>query len=227
MSWRDRSDTPTDIKELKDKNLSVQCPYCRITVSAIPVTEPIADLGHDNLFFVAQCPNHKQQGKYCKPFFAVYNVINDQILERYPVPRYDKSNYHESIPENIRKDFAESMCCYGAYAYKGATTLCRRTIEAVCYDKLANKIKPSEKGHIDLKSLIDRLKNEGLITDTLKQAAHAIRLLGNYGAHFKDDGIENVEYKEAKEIQEYTFHLLETLYIIPYKTTSKTQTEVD
>ena len=213
----DHRDKPRDINELKQRNLSVECPYCHLDIIAEPVTEPINDL-HDYTYFVALCPHHKDYGRFCKPFFVIYQSLNDCIIARYPIPSYEWTNYHESIPDSIRKDFAESMRCLGAEAYKSTVALCRRVIEAICYDKLGNKIKQLKEAEVKLWILIDKLKEEGFITEILRSTAHEIRHLGNYGAHFQNDGLDEVNYNEAKEIREFTSHLLNELYIIPHKT---------
>lgn len=219
---------PENIKELKERNLSVECPHCYLDVIVEPVTEPINDIGGHNTYFVALCPHHKDRGRFCKPFFVVYESLNDCIVARYPIPSYEWTTYHKSIPDNIRKDCAESMRCLGSKAYKATVMLCRRVIETICYDKLGDKIKKIKDGEVKLWILIDKLKEEGLITENLRSAAHEIRRLGNYGAHFQDDGLDEVEYSEASEVREFTSHLLNELYIIPYKTAEmKSKRKVD
>ena len=218
MNHRERN--PDSIEELKRRNLSVECPYCHMDIIAEPVTEPVVK--SDYVYFVALCPHHKDYGRYCKPFFLVYQPLNDCITERYPLPKYQWATYHESIPDNIRQDYAESMKCLGATAYKATVALCRRTIEAVCWNKIGDDIKKEFKEKdIKLWMLIDKLKEKGLITEDLRQTAHEIRHLGNYGAHFQDDELDTVKIDEAREIQEFVGHLLSNLYITPYKTTKR------
>lgn len=211
-SYRDR--VPTDLQELKQRNLSVECPYCNADIIAEPVSTPISNDGY--AYFVALCPHHRSAGRYCKPFFVRYQALNDCIVERYPLPNADWRNFHKAIPENIRKDYAEALQCNYASAYKGTVSLCRRVVEAICFDKLEQKVeKLREK---KLWEMIDSLKIEGFVTESLRATAHEIRHLGNYGVHFQDDGLDEVSREEAKEIQGFAQELLNTVYITPFKT---------
>jgi len=206
---------PKTIKELTERNLSIECPSCGNTVSLIPQHEPINTL-NDYSYFVAKCPNHKRL--YCKPIFAVYQALNDYICERYPIPEFKASNIHESIPISIREDYAESRRCLFADAYKGTVTLCRRVIEAIACDKLAEKSKEDKGKSKKLFELINLMYDEGLITKDIKDSVHEVRLFGNYGAHVQDDGLDNVERDEAQGVREVTWQLLYTIYIAPDKT---------
>jgi len=206
---------PKAIEELTERNLSTECPSCGDKVTIIPQHEPVNDL-NDYSYFVAKCPNHKRL--HCKPIFAVYEVMNDRICERYPIPTFKASNMHESIPISIREDYAESRRCLFVDAYKGAVTLCRRVIEAIACDKLGQKSKDDKRKTKKLFELIDLMHNEGLITKDIKDSAHEIRLFGNYGAHVQDDRLDNVKYDEAQGVREITWQLLYTIYVAPHKT---------
>jgi len=219
MRYRDLRDlrdlAPKTLEELMEKNLSTVCPSCGDTITLIPQHQPIND-SHDYSYFVANCPNFKR--RFCKPIFAVYQALNDCIIETYPIPNFDASNLHDSIPISIREDYAESMRCLFVNAYKGAVTLCRRVIEAIACDKLGSKSKDTNGKTKKLYDLIDLLFNEGLITKDIKESAHEIRLFGNYGAHVQDDGLDSVEQNEAQDVKEITGQLLSIIYITPDKT---------
>jgi len=213
MSHFDRA--PKTIEELMERNLSTECPSCGDTVTLIPQHEPVNDL-QDYSYFVAKCPNHKRL--YCKPILAVYQTLNDCIYERYPIPKFEASNIHKSIPISIREDYAEAKRCLFVNAHKGAVMLCRRVIEAIACDKLGKKSKDNKGKTKKLFELIDLMYNEGLITKDIKDSAHEIRLFGNYGAHVQDDGLDNVEREEAQDVREITWQLLYTIYVAPDKT---------
>ncbi len=177
--YRDRP--PEGVAELKKRNLSVECPYCSTGIIAEPVTEPVSEGGH--IYFVALCPNHQTSGRYCKPFFVKYESLNNCIIEIYPLPESQWTDFHKSIPENIRKDYAEALRCGYVVAHKGTVALCRRVVEAICFDKLGGKVGDLKKKK--LWEMIDSLKTEGFITESLRATAHEIRHLGNYGLTFK------------------------------------------
>ncbi len=219
-----RETAPISKEELKKRNLSVVCPHCHSDIIAEPVSDPVNEYNDDS-YFVARCPNHKNYGRYCKPFFTIYQALNDCISDRYPVPIYEESNYHESIPLSIRKDYAEATKCLGIGAYKGAVALCRRVIEAICHDKAHDQIVHEK--DVKLWSLIDILKAGGLITENLRITAHEIRYMGNYGAHFQNDGLNEVEREDARQIREFTWLLLNELYITPHKTAEMIKKRVE
>src|SRR5438552_2312878 len=104
------------------------CPYCNDTVALIPILPPVNHYD-DQSYFIAKCPN--EQRSYCKPIFAVYEALNNRINDVYPFPNFDGSAMDESIPANIRADYAEGGRCSVVKAYKGAVAMFRRVVEAV------------------------------------------------------------------------------------------------
>lgn len=205
---------PDSIEELRERNISTECPHCGDTVSLIPIHKPLNT--YDLSYFVAQCPNHKRQ--HCKPVFAVYQALNDRIQERYPIPSFDASRMHKSIPAPIREDYAEGARCLFVNSYKAAVVMCRRVLEAVACDKLGADAKDTRGNTVKLHALIDKLNGAGLITKDLKESAHELRHFGNYGAHAQDDGLDSVTRQEAQDARELTWQFLYAIYVAPAKT---------
>ena len=205
---------PESIDELRECNISTECPHCGDTVALIPVHKPVNT--HDHSYFVALCPNHKR--RHCKPIFAVYQPLNDYIQERYPIPSFNASSMHKAIPQDIREDYAEGARCIYVESYKAAVAMCRRVVEALACDKLGAKAKGSKGNTLRLYELIDLLHKDGLITKDVKDSAHEIRYFGNYGAHVQDDGLDKVERQEARDVREITWQLLYSIYVAPFKT---------
>jgi hypothetical protein len=192
----------------------VACPHCGSDIIAEPVSEPVENDGY--YYFVAICPHHRDYGMFCKPFFAVYQRLNNYIIEKYPYPKSKSDDFHISIPKNIREDYAESIRCLYINAYKGTVSLSRRVVEAIAYDKLKDKVKNLDK--MKLWEMIDALKECGFITESIRESAHEIRHFGNHGAHFQDDGLDVVNRDDANEIKNFTGQLLDAIYIMPFKT---------
>ena len=211
-----RPEAPSSVGGLLERNISTECPHCGDTVSLLPQHEPITDVGKDNAYFVALCPNHRRH--YCKPILAVYQALNDFIIERYPIPGFEASHIHEAIPKRIREDYAEARRCMFVEAYKGAVALFRRVVEATACDKLGKKARHKNGTTKKLYELIDLLGSESLITKDVKDAAHEVRLFGNYGVHVQDDGLDEVKRDEARDVREICWQLLHTIYIAPFKT---------
>ncbi len=211
-----RDAAPSSIEGLREINISTECPHCGDTVSLLPRHDPITDVGNENAYFVALCPNHRW--RHCKPIFAVYEALNDYIVARYPIPGFEASSMHEAIPLDIREDYAEARRCMYADAYKGAVALFRRVVEATACDRLGKKAKSKDGKTKRLYELIDLLGSEGLITKDIKDAAHEVRFFGNYGVHVQDDGLDKVKLDEARDVREICWQLLHTIYIAPFKT---------
>lgn len=213
---RDRP--PESIEALQQCNISTECPHCGDTVALIPAHKPVNT--YDHSYFVALCPNHKRN--HCRPIFAVYQPLNDFIQdfiqERYPIPSFKASSMHKAIPEGIREDYAEATRCMYVEGYKSAVVMCRRVIEAIACDKLGEKAKDAKDNTVKLHALIDLLHSDGWITRDLRASAHELRHLGNYGAHVQDDGLDQVEPQEARDVREITWQLLYTIYVAPFKT---------
>ena len=93
--------------------------------------------------------------------------------------------------------------------------MCRRAMQSMAEDKGA-------KGR-DLKAEIDDLLAKGLITKSLHDAAHEIRFFGNFGAHPRDDGLDNISREDAEQIISLTWDFLTDLYVRPYETAELTR----
>ena len=210
-----RERPPRSKEELAGCNISARCPHCKDRVSLIPFADPIVDF-RDLAYFIARCPNSKRL--HCEPIFAVYEALNDCLHAIYPLPGFDASNIDKAIPDGIRDDYAESQRCFYASAYKGTVALLRRVIEAAACNKLgADSL--DAKGHTKkLWQLIDLMHQRGLITHDIRDAAHAVRLFGNYGAHVQDDDLDKVTRQEASEADDITWQILYSLFIVAKQT---------
>lgn len=206
-----RLEVPESRADLSKRNISTRCPHCGDTVRLIPCHDPVR--ASDYAYFVALCPNEPK--RYCRPIFAVYQPLNDVIVERYPISSFDPSRMDESIPMAVRGDFAEAKRCEYAEAHKGAVALFRRVVEAIACDKLGGKAKDAGGKIRKLHELIDAMHAEGLITRDIRDSGHEIRYFGNYGAHIQDDGLDHVTAAEVADVEEVTWQLLYTIYVAP------------
>ena len=123
-----------------------------------------------------------------------------------------------SIPEAIRADYAEARRCQYVNAFKGAVALYRRVVEATACHHLGAAARDAKGRTKQLFELIDALHSGGLITKDLKESAHEVRLLGNYGAHVQDDGLDRATSEEAEGVREIAWQLLHALFVAPAKT---------
>ena len=204
-------------RDLANFNLSYYCPKCKQQVRGVPKTDPKWEgggLSEQWVHLIVQCPT-----QYCRLSFITYDTLNNRVARVFPEPQTSPDDYHESIPENIRKDFAEAKRCYFADAYKGTVVMCRRVVQLVVRDKISDKTVWEMKLH----KQIDELLKAGLITKSLHELSTEIRHFGNFGAHPQDDGLDNITPEDAETIETFTGDLLVDLYVRPSKTAEMTK----
>ncbi len=203
-------DYETDVKKFE---LDLHCPRCGHLVRAIPQTQPIyhiSETSDTHAYLVVRCPRH-----LCALAFVIYDRLNRCVDRVFPYPDCRASDFHESIPENIREDFAEARKCWFAGSNKGVVVLCRRVMQLIAIDKGAEGDK--------LIDQIDSLFSKGLITKSLHDAAHEIRYFGNFGAHPRNDGLDNISNDDTKIVTRLTNQFLTDLYIRPFETGKLTE----
>jgi hypothetical protein len=83
--------------------------------------------------------------------------------------------------------------------------MCRRTLQNALIDKGAKKNK-----------LIDQV-DEIIKDEQLNAIAHSTRIIGNWGAHEQDDELKEVDWKKASAILDFTWSILDYLYVQPAK----------
>lgn len=200
----------TDVNKFE---LDLHCPECGHLVRAIPQTQPVYHISASSdtaAYLIVRCPR-----RLCALAFVIYDRLNNCVSKVFPYPDCATSDFHKSIPENIRKDFAEARKCWFADSNKGVVVLCRRVMQLIAIDKGAKGDK--------LVAQIDSLFSKGLITKNLRDAAHEIRYFGNFGAHPRDDGLDNISNKDAKAVIRLTNEFLTDLYIRPFETDELTK----
>lgn len=131
----------------------------------------------------------------------------------------------------IASDFSEALRCLWVESYKAAVAMCRRSVEASCKHLGA-------RGR-DLEKKIDNLFEQGRITESLRQMAHAVRLTANAQLHGKKtpsssaeivaaagsddvadavaDDLDTFGYDDAKAMIEFTKEYFHHVYVMPAK----------
>jgi hypothetical protein len=69
--------------------------------------------------------------------------------------------------------------------------------------------------NIDLIDQIDDLESKRIINPTLKEMAHTIRMIGNWGLHPQKDPLRDVTPDDATEILKFTSELLDEVFVRP------------
>ncbi len=185
---------------------SMFCPYCHEKTGIGPVS---TTAGHpavsrpraNEIWWMGECQgchkmvlvfqaSHRFSGQ--KGYTDSYTI--------YPTPLPSPTD--ERIPEIIRSDLMEAKLCYSIEAYKACSTMARRALEAACLEKGATGTSLYEK--------INALYTKGVITEEQKKWAHAVRLIGNDGAHLLD---KLVTVEDAQDVLTLAEEFLNILYV--------------
>jgi len=147
------------------------------------------------------------------------NAYRYKYVGHYPLGTVDDS-VAEEIPEHIQPDFQEALRCLSVNAYNATGEMCRRALEASCLDLGAPK-------QDVLEDMIDWLEAKRIITPSLKDVAHKVRLGGNRCAHPTSPQvqggstpapagpIERIGKEHAEAIVDFTRHFFQYVYVTP------------
>lgn len=194
-------------------SISGFCPYCHkeVTYSWVYFNENGGDIRNwfreyfkNNLagWAIGECPSCK------KCVLMEFDLDNYQKISslRKIYPYQLPSPVDARIPELIKKDLEEAKLCFSVGAFNAASVMSRRSIQRACKEKGATKK--------DLIDQIDELAANKIITEDLKELAHAIRLAGNDGAHPNEISVDE---QESKEILELAEQFMEVVFVAPAK----------
>jgi len=131
------------------------------------------------------------------------HLTDDRVKDSYPraVVTADPA-----IPEEIADDFKEAKKCISVEAKKATVTMCRRVLQNVCISKGCDP-------KTDLVNQIDELEAKRIINPSMKEVAHTIRKIGNWGAHPQDDPLKDVTLDDASELLKFTSEFLDEVFI--------------
>ena len=125
-------------------------------------------------------------------------------------PRAVGGKEFPDVPAHIGRDADQAHQCYSIGAYRAAVVMARRVTQAVALDHGAPRA--------GLKKQLQHLRDEQTINPRLHDAATAVRLSGNSGAHPDDEpDLEGLDGEEAASVLEFMDALLEQLYQMPAK----------
>lgn len=140
---------------------------------------------------------------------GIVNIDNEkegkQIIDYYP---RRIAHLNATIPKEVAGDYTEAIKCEGVSAPKAAVTQCRRAMQNTCVLKGATS-------NADLIDQIDELESKRIINPTLKDMAHTIRMIGNWGAHPQKDPLRDVTPDDASEVLQFTEIFLDEIFVTP------------
>ncbi|WP_433188705.1 DUF4145 domain-containing protein [Actinoallomurus sp. CA-150999] len=112
-------------------------------------------------------------------------------------------NLSFEVPEALRREYNEATSCFKAKAYTAAVVMVRRTLEGTCKE---NNVQERT-----LARSLEKLKESGLINDTLAEWMDALRVVGNEGAHYTGQPVARVDAEDALA---FTEALLDHIYVL-------------
>jgi hypothetical protein len=129
----------------------------------------------------------------------------DAVEDSYPmtVVKVD-----QAIPPDIADDFKEAKICVTVGAKKATVTMCRRVLQNTCISKRCDP-------KADLVDQIDELEDKRIIKPSMKEVAHTIRKIGNWGAHPQNDPLKDVTIEDALELLNFTSEFLDEIFVSP------------
>lgn len=151
--------------------------------------------------FVATCDNCGM------PVCGAYTSDDDpEDIKVWPAFVANKS--YPDVPAAMASAASEAHQALGAEAPRAALAVARAVIEAIAKDKgITQGI---------LQAKINQLAAGGHISEAMKEAAHAIRLVGNDAAHGDLVG-DLISIDEAREVVDLMDDILEDVYQRPAK----------
>lgn len=105
------------------------------------------------------------------------------------------------VPEAIARGHHEALMCFRANAYTATAVMCRRTLEAICKNKLTTKR--------TLAANLKELQENAVIDARLYEWADALRIVGNDAAHNVE---EFMSKEDAKDGLDFTRAIVEYIY---------------
>jgi hypothetical protein len=122
------------------------------------------------------------------------------FLKAFPV---HKNSVTFELPSLARQSYAEALRCEEAKAWLACVVMVGRTLEAVCKEHF-----PNDKAASIFKG-IEKLYQQGIISEQLKAWADELRILRNVGAHASETVVSETDAKEAID---FLKAILENLY---------------
>lgn len=151
----------------------------------------IALCGKCESVFLIESDFYEMPGEFCAPQGENVLYPNNQKISM------------SGIPKTIARAYTKASQSYQVGLYEPCVIMCRKCIEALCYEFGHNKG--------NLKSRLDSLQKSGSIDQKILNWADELRLIGNDAAHDLDIVIEQIDAQDALDFVEaiilYAFSL--------------------
>jgi len=160
----------------------------------------------------------------CKPckklilktyFFRQNPYSNGEDLEakgwgdKFPISFDDELSNQEKeyIPNEMLSDYQEALKCKSIGANRASCSMFRRALQTAIVMLGADH-------KLDLINQIDSLNS---LPKDIKDWAHQIRILGNWGAHPDKDNLKEVDSNDVTEVHDFISKFFTYMFIMPEK----------
>lgn len=159
--------------------------YGRARVSAI------TDYINQIRYAICVCAN-------CTNYFLVKQVryVDEDWVVVYPTPH---KSAPQEVPEPTKSELEEAELCFAIGTYRASVAMCQIALEALWRDKAV--------------SSLDKLKESGIISQTLHDRANEIRKWANITKH--ELIIDPVSREDAEQLLTYLKAILNAVYVEP------------
>jgi hypothetical protein len=129
--------------------------------------------------------------------------------EKFPIYLDDQLNNEERefIPEQVILDYQEALQCKSIGANRASCSMFRRALQISLVELGADH-------KLELIKQIDSLAN---LPPDIKDWAHQIRILGNWGAHPDKDNLKDVDSENVTEVHDFISKFFLYVFIMPEK----------
>ncbi len=113
----------------------------------------------------------------------------------------------DDIPERVLADYKEALKCKSIGANRASCSMFRRALQSSLI----------ELGADSKKDLIEQINSLDSLPKDLKDWAHQIRILGNWGAHPDKDNLKDVDEDDTSEVHDFVSKFFVYTFIMPTK----------
>ncbi len=170
-------------------------------------SEDIIDTIHyTDIYHLLRCPKCNSPFLYLKRWQEMPAEWNNETAE--PEKLYPNSSEIplSSVPPSIKKAFEDAFQAHKVGLYAPSVLMCRKTIEAICFEKGITKG--------NLKQKILKLKEKDIIGSNIYNWADSLRVIGNDAAH---EFLPNISKEDSRDTIDFTESVILTTFILSVK----------
>jgi len=166
----------------------------------------INTIHHIEIYYLLRCPKCSSPFLYLKRWQEMPAEWSYETAE--PEKLYPNSSEIplSSVPSSIKKAFEDAFQAHKVGLYAPSVLMCRKTIEAICFEKGITKG--------NLKQKILKLKEKGIIDSNIYKWADSLRLIGNDAAH---ELLPNISKDDSRDTINFTESVILTSFILSAK----------